>query len=74
MSGNNRQLILQIQPEAPPRFDNFLPGENLELLLALHTLATGELPERVVYCWGGEGSGRSHLLRATVAWGQEVIC
>jgi DnaA family protein len=29
-------------------------------------LATGELPETVIYCWGGEGSGRSHLLQAAV--------
>ena len=67
MSPSTRQLVLNIQPEARPRFDNFLPGDNLELLLALHTLATGELAERVVYCWGGEGSGRSHLLQAAVA-------
>lgn len=60
-----RQLILNIQPEAEPRFDNFLPGDNLELLLALDTLARGELREFVVYIWGAPGSGRSHLLRAT---------
>lgn len=70
MSGNTRQLVLNIQPEAEPRFDNYLPGENLELLLALHTLATGELPEPVIYCWGLEGSGRSHLLQAAVAEAQ----
>jgi DnaA family protein len=60
-----RQLILNIQPEAEPRFDNFLPGDNLELLLALDTLARGELHEFVAYVWGAPGSGRSHLLRAT---------
>jgi DnaA-homolog protein len=60
-----RQLILNIQPEAEPRFDNFLPGDNLELLLALDTLARGELQEFVVYIWGASGSGRSHLLCAT---------
>ncbi|MDD5365823.1 MAG: DnaA regulatory inactivator Hda [Gallionellaceae bacterium] len=62
-----RQLILNIRPEAAPRFDNFMPGDNLELLLALDTLARGELPEAVVYVWGNPGSGRSHLLKATVA-------
>lgn len=62
-----RQLILNIQPEAQPRFDNFLPGDNLELLLALDTLARGELRESVVYVWGAPGGGRSHLLQATVA-------
>ena len=63
----SRQLILNIQPEAAPRFDNFMPGDNLELLLALDTLARGELRESVVYIWGAPGGGRSHLLRATVA-------
>ncbi len=62
-----RQLVLNIHPEAAPRFDNFLPGDNLELLLALDALAGGELPETVAYLWGPTGSGRSHLLRATVA-------
>jgi DnaA family protein len=62
-----RQLILNIRPEAAPRFDNFMPGDNLELLLALDTLARGELREAVVYVWGSAGSGRSHLLQATVA-------
>lgn len=60
-----RQLILNIQPEAEPRFDNFLPGDNLELLMALDVLARGELMEFVVYVWGAPGSGRTHLLRAT---------
>jgi DnaA family protein len=60
-----RQLILNIQPEAEPRFDNFLPGDNLELLMALDVLASGDLKEFVVYVWGAPGSGRSHLLRAT---------
>jgi DnaA family protein len=62
-----RQLVLNIQPEAEPRFDNFMPGDNLELLLALDTLARGELKESVVYIWGAPGSGRSHLLKAVCA-------
>jgi DnaA-homolog protein len=62
-----RQLVLNIQPESAPRFDNFMPGDNLELLLALDTLARGELRESGVYVWGPPGSGRSHLLQATVA-------
>lgn len=64
---DTRQLVLNIQPEAPPRFDNFMPGDNLELLLALDTLARGELKEAVAYIWGASGSGCSHLLKATVA-------
>lgn len=64
---DTRQLVLNIRPEAPPRFDNFMPGDNLELLLALDTLARGELKESVTYIWGSVGSGRTHLLKATVA-------
>jgi len=67
-----RQLVLNIQPEAAPRFDNFLPGDNLELLLALDALARGELPETVAYIWGAPGSGRSHLLRATVGAARQL--
>jgi len=62
----SRQLILNIQPEAEPRFDNFMPGDNLELLLALDALARGEPSESVLYLWGAPGSGRSHLLQAAV--------
>jgi DnaA family protein len=69
-SATLRQRVLNIQPEAEPRFDNFLPGDNLETLLALHTLASGELRERIVYCWGPEGSGRTHLLQASVGEAQ----
>lgn len=73
-----RQFVLNIQPEAPPRFDNFMPGDNLELLLALDAMARGEFREVVVYVWGAPGSGRSHLLQATVAeaekFGQRARC
>lgn len=62
-----RQRVLAIQPEAPPRFENFLPGDNREPLQALQSLAGGDLAEVVLYLWGTTGSGRSHLLQATVA-------
>lgn len=67
---DQRQLILNIQPEASPRFDNYLPGDNLEVLLALEYLARGELRETILYVWGAPGMGRSHLLKATVAEAQ----
>lgn len=55
------QLLLDILPEAEPTFENFVPGPNLEALSALRQLGPG----RAVYLWGNEGSGRSHLLRAS---------
>jgi DnaA family protein len=68
-----KQLVLDIRRDAPPTLDNFVAGDaNAELIatLALHAEAgrdAGMLTAPHVYLWGTQGSGRSHLLRATVA-------
>jgi len=59
-----RQLALGISPPPEPSLDNFVPGENVELLVRLRELKAGTLAERIVYLWGEPGCGRSHLLRA----------
>ncbi len=59
-----RQLILDIRPDAIAGFDNFLPGPNTEVVTALHKFATDHDDERVIYIWGENGVGKSHLLRA----------
>lgn len=59
-----RQLILDIRPDAPPCFDNFLPGRNAEAVTALRGLLAGG--EAMIYLWGEPGSGKSHLLQACV--------
>lgn len=58
-----KQLLLDLHIDAPPTLDNFIPGENAELLSALGAtvLGAGHL-----YLWGPSGSGRSHLLAGTV--------
>lgn len=58
-----KQLLLDLHTDTPPTLDNFIPGENDELLGALHdtVLGAGHL-----YLWGPAVSGRSHLLAATV--------
>ena len=58
-----KQLLLDLRADAPPTLENFIAGENEELLTALHAtvLGAGHL-----YLWGPAGSGRSHLLAATV--------
>ena len=71
-----KQLVLDIRPDAPPTLENFVAGTNAELvatvsLLADPTTAT-QLPARHIYLWGGAGSGRSHLLRATAAMAREA--
>ena len=59
-----RQLPLEISPPPEPTLDNFIAGENRELVARLRELAGGTLKESVLYLWGDSGSGRSHLLRA----------
>ncbi|TCS73351.1 regulatory inactivation of DnaA Hda protein [Sulfuritortus calidifontis] len=61
-----QQLILDIRPDAPPQFGNFLPGQNAEAVDALARFAGGEAVEPLIYLWGEAGSGKSHLLKASV--------
>jgi DnaA family protein len=61
-----RQLVLGISPPPEPAFENFVTGRNAELVARLRDLAAGQLMESVVYLWGERGSGRSHLLGATL--------
>lgn len=59
------QLLLGITPEHRPTLDNFVVGQNLELLTALRHALAGS-GERFFYLWGEAGSGKSHLLQACV--------
>lgn len=63
-----RQLVLDIRPDAPPTLENFVVGGNAELVATL--AAIDALPAQL-YLWGARGSGRSHLLRATVTAARE---
>ncbi len=60
-----KQLALDIAQPPAPTLDNFVPGRNAELVVALYSIANGS-GERFIYLWGAAGSGRSHLLRAVV--------
>ena len=62
-----KQLALSLAPPPAPALDNFFPGRNAELLTLLGNLVAGRSVERCIYLWGETGSGRSHLLRATIA-------
>ena len=59
------QLLLDIQPAQAPTLDNFVAGINAELVSRLAALADPGSFD-AVYIWGLPGSGRSHLLAATV--------
>ena len=58
-----KQIALDIAQPPVPTLDNFVPGRNAELVVALYSAANGS-GERFVYLWGAPGSGRTHLLRA----------
>src|ERR1043166_4517595 len=62
-----RQLALEVTLPPAPTLDNFVPGRNRELVVALYALANGASTERFTYVWGERGSGRSHLLRAVAS-------
>ena len=59
-----RQLALQIQSAAPPTLDNFVCGRNAEALAALRLAVASPARETLLYLWGPDGSGKSHLLAA----------
>jgi DnaA family protein len=68
-----RQLPLDISPAAPPGLDNYVAGANAEALERVRALATGRLPEAIVYLWGEPGSGRTHLLRGAAALNSALV-
>lgn len=61
-----RQLTLDLRPEHPPHFDNFVVGENREALDSVRMLARFGQPA-AIYLWGAAGSGKTHLLQAAKA-------
>jgi DnaA family protein len=60
-----KQLAFDFSVATAPTFDNFVVGCNAEVVEALRVAACGDR-ERLIYLWGAEGSGRTHLLHASV--------
>jgi DnaA family protein len=65
------QLVFELAQPEPPRFDNFLPGRNAELVATLERFAVGRVEETGLLLWGAAGSGKTHLLRAAVLLAHE---
>lgn len=63
------QMILDVRPDAPPSFDNYLVGANAEAIVALRRWSAGDATDCMLYLWGETGTGKTHLLRATQASG-----
>lgn len=67
-----QQLLLDIKPSITPSLDNFLPGQNLEALNSIRHAIDGTGETRLIYLWGGQGSGKSHLLTAAKNLGAAI--
>lgn len=61
-----KQLALELAAAPAPTLDNFIIGDNAEVVAALRALLRDGQSERFIYLWGGSGSGCSHLLQATL--------
>lgn len=59
-----KQLLLDLSLENIPTLENFVPGRNVELLHVLNEFLTTSSAGNFIYCWGGSGSGKSHLLKS----------
>ncbi len=65
------QLVFELAPAEPPRFANFLPGPNAELVHLLPKFVAGGVDETGLLIWGVPGSGKTHLLRAATAFARD---
>lgn len=57
------QLTLGVSLKDDATFENFFPGKNTHLVIALHSAAQN-IGERVIYFYGTGGQGCTHLLQA----------
>ena len=62
-----KQLAFDFSIATPPTLENFVVGCNAELVATLRAVVSGERREHFVYVWGAIASGRTHLLKATIA-------
>ena len=67
-----KQLVLDLIAPPAPTFDNFIPGQNREAVLALRALCAGDTSHRLMYCWGATSAGKTHLVTACVRASTDV--
>ncbi|MFN7426494.1 MAG: HdaA/DnaA family protein [bacterium] len=65
LAPSHPQGVLDLIPQPSQSFDNFIVGDNAELVALLRGGASS-VAARFFYLWGTPGSGRSHLLHAVV--------
>lgn len=71
------QLSLNLRLKDGSSFGNFLPGPNREALESLRAAVVAaatqdKAAKALVYLWGAEGSGKTHLLQAACRLAQEL--
>ena len=59
----NKQFPLNISLEDGVKLESFIPGGNRQALAELKRSVTGD-GERFLFFWGGEGTGKTHLLQS----------
>ena len=59
-----KQLLLDFTQAPAPTFANFVPGGNAEAASAIEAAVSAVPGERVMYVWGENGAGKTHLLKA----------
>lgn len=67
-----KQLVFELSPPEPPKFDNFVHGTNAEAVTHLKRLATAAAAESGLLLWGPPASGKTHLLQAAIAAATQV--
>lgn len=56
-----KQMLLALSPIPKQSFENFVVGQNIEVVHTLKQIISNQLPIQFIYLWGNEGSGKSHL-------------
>ena len=56
------QLLLNILPVPQKNFTNFVAGKNIEIVSSLKAFNNDSDSTQLVFLWGPEGSGKSHLI------------
>ena len=63
------QLAFQLKTAPPPSIDNYVIGQNRELVATIEEFLKGRSDIRFLYLWGLANSGKTHILRpAGAAW------
>jgi len=62
-----QQLPLDLLSLPEPRFENFLIGPNAEVIQNLRDWLSHQGNAKVFWLWGEAGSGKTHLLKASLA-------